>query len=323
MTTVNDLSLLLNGTPFQEFLQIDPRGMQLPSWIATSFGLKPAMDLWVPPHALPAFETAARRAGLVYYLDCYFDRHSDALLTRFSNPYFTTTRAALARGSKDSDEAHIFVASSQAALREIVCAGWYPLLVEGELVEKHLGDHVLFGRALGYPSCCISFFLQRNNWQTDNHYYASYRSSSQVRSWLANTLPRHSAFYLAPHIACSFSCAASQAYSAKLYGVITGQAPIYGAELRESLLKPMLCLSELKIYTFQGNLRGNRVSYTRVDPINPTPHTDDLYCLLSDGDECIVDSNIVKVLRRGRLAATYFARADRYGPEFPFLVECR
>jgi hypothetical protein len=316
-----DLEYLLRGTRFTPFLQIDARGVQLPSWIATVNGIKPAMDLWVPRNNMAAFEAVTREAGLLYHLDCYFDRHSE-VLKELSDECFTTTRAVLTQAPGRSAEAHVFVSRSERLLREAVATGWYPLVVNGTMVEKHLADNALFGRALGYPHCCITFFQKHNNWQADNHYYAAYRSSEDRPCWLANTLTRHTAFFLAPHIPCSFSCKSTASYAAELFSLIGKELPAYASEVQRTLRAPMLYLSELRIYAFEGKLQANKLSYSKVGPINPTRPTDDLYSLLMGGDECIVEANIVNILRRGRPAASYFARADRYGPEFPFLVQC-
>jgi hypothetical protein len=197
------------------------------------------------------------------------------------------------------------------------------LVVNGKLIDKHLPDHAFFGRALGYPPCCLAFFQLRNNWQEDNHYYASYRATLGQPCWLANGLPRHSACFLAPHIPCSFSCAATVSYSAALLRLIEDEASAYACEIRRRLTNPMLCLSELRLYEFEGVLRANRLSYRTVEPLNPTSQEDDVYRMLREGDECIIEANIVKILRGGQLNADYFARADKYGPEFPFFVQCR
>src|ERR1039457_6292546 len=114
------LQRLLRGTPLADFLEIDPRGLQLPTWLATARSIKPAMDLWVRRDAVPAFQALAERSGLLHHIDCYFDRYCEESLSKVPRECFTTTRAALTRHPSSSAEAHVFVARSEASLRDAV-----------------------------------------------------------------------------------------------------------------------------------------------------------------------------------------------------------
>lgn len=314
---------LLQNSAFEMFLQVCPTGAQLPSFIAVVRGLKPAMDMWVRRGTWEAFEHLVSRFGLQYHVDTYFDRHAEEMLKTLPPDSFTTTRATLSREFTDRAEAHVFVAKTQAPLTEAVAAGWYPLVIDGLVVEKHLADHEKFGEALGYPACCRKFFRRRNNWYYDNSYYAAYLNTTTVPQTLSNGLSRHTAFCLTPHLACSFACEASMAYGANLRDEISREAPAYAVEIDRRLATPMLCLSELHIYRFEGQMpSSNRIDYEFVEPVEPTTHTDPLYQMLARGDACIVDGNIVRVERRGYQIDAYAARADKHGPEFPFVIQC-
>jgi hypothetical protein len=318
-----DIATLLQDTAFDIFLQVCPTGAQLPSFIALVTRLKPAMDLWVRRGAWEAFEQIVSRFELLYHLDTYFDRHSEETLKALPLNSFTTTRATLSRDFTDQAEAHVFIAQTQSSLTEAAAAGWYPLVVDGLIVEKHLADHEKFGDALGYPRCCREFFHRRNNWYYDNSYYAAYVNTNAAPQSLSNGLLRHTAFCLTPQLPCSFACEASMVYGASLRDEINAEAPAYVAEIDRRLATPMLCLSELHIYRFEGQMpSGNRVDYEFVEPIEPTNHADPLYQMLMRGDACIVDGNVVRVERRGSQIDAYAARADKHGPELPFLIQC-
>jgi hypothetical protein len=321
--TIPDITALLEDTPFAMFLKVFPTGAQLPSFIAVARRLKPAMDMWVSRGAWEAFEKLVSSFELQYHIDTFFDRYSEEILKALPPNSFTTTRATLSRDFTDKAEAHVFIAKTQASLNAAVAAGWYPLVVDGIVVEKHLADHDKFGEALGYPACCREFFRQRNNWYYDNTYYAAYVNTSAPPQTLSNGLLRHTAFCLTPHLACSFACEASIAYGAILRDEINDEAPTYVAEIDRRLASPMLCLSELNIYRFAGTMPStNRVNYELVEPIEPTNHSDSLYEMLARGDACIVDGNVVRVERRGSQIDAYAARADKHGPEFPFVIQC-
>lgn len=317
------LDTLLASSRFANFLAVDPAGTQLPSFIAVVAGLKPAMDMWVTVAHWSAFERIAIMFGLHYYVDGYFDRYAEDELATLQDEMVTTTRAVRRLSPESRSEAHVFIAREKDALRTAVAAGWYPLVVNGRLVEKHLADHHAFGVALGYPSCCLAFFRQHNDWQIDNTFYAAYRNTTGTPSILANGLLRNTAYYYVPHLPCSFVCRSSMAYSAALRSVIAEEAPAYAAEIDRRLSSLLLCLSELRIYRFEGQqtLTG-MIEYRIVEPVNPTGYNDELYLMLLQGTRYELDGCIVRVYCGNRQIAVYQARTDRYGPEAPFTIQC-
>lgn len=317
------LGQLLGESDFADYVEVDPHGLQLPSFIATVIGLKPAMDLWVTAQGWPAFAGLAERFGLVYYVDHYLDRHAPELADRAVEPFITTTRAALSLNFTADNEAHVFVARSATALRAAVASGWYPLLVGRQLIEKPYPDHERFGLALGYPDCCRAFFRQHNNWQNDNTYYRAYRHTTDAPSALSNSLLRHTAYYLVPHLACSFACRPSIAYSQALLAFIAAESPLYAAEVLRQLRLPVLCLSERHIYLFDGYLDHNQVYYRGVAAVNPTKADDPFYRLLAMGNRCALDRNVVRVFQDEAQVAAFQCRGDQVGPQVPFLLHCR
>ena len=63
------------------------------------------------------------------------------------------------------------------------------------------------------------------------------------------------------------------------------------------------------------------MSYNAVERIYPSRNRDDVYDMLLVGDKCKLDVNIVRIFKNGREVHTYVARADRHGPEYPFLIQ--
>jgi hypothetical protein len=280
------------------------------------------MDLWVGSDGIAALESLALRYSLVWHVDTYFDRNDHKHLRAFPDDTFNTTRAAWTKSLSAGAEAHVFIARTQEALHDAVASGWYPLAVRGAIVEKSVADHHTFGKALGYPDCCVAFFGRRNQWTSDNTYYAAFKATSRFPIKLANTLPRHSAFSLAPQIACSFDCDASARYGRQLLDSLRDESPAYAAEIDRRLGTPMLCLSELRIFRFEGEVdASNSVTYSSLEPINPTRYDDPLLRLLTLGDRVILDRNVVRVSRAGTTVGSYYARGDKYGPECPFTIQ--
>ncbi|MER5362290.1 HEXXH motif-containing putative peptide modification protein [Streptomyces sp. NPDC002785] len=299
-------------------------GAQLPALIAVASGLKPAMDLWVPPDGWPALRALTETLGLVHHVDACFDRSSPQI-GQVPPGRLTTTRAAFAPDLRPGAEAHVFLARDQAALDRVVGSGWYPLIVDGKVIDKHRADHDTFGGALGYPACCQDFFRQRNNWNDDNTYYAALRNTRGRPSPLCNPHLRHTLYGLVPYMPCSYSCPATMTFAGRLHEVIRAELPCYAAAIEQAVAKPLLCVSELRMYGFEGESVHHddgtvTLTYSGVESLYPVEDSDPLWALLRAGDRCTVDGNIVHVCRADVYLAGYEARGDRHGPECPFVV---
>jgi hypothetical protein len=158
----------------------------------------------------------------------------------------------------------------------------------------------------------------------DNTPYAAYCNTGESANRLSNGLPRHTAFALISHIPCSFACPNSIKLAESLLDIIRAEAPLYAAEMLRRLSLPMLSLSEVRVFIFEGRtVDGRRIEYERVEPLNPTSQDDPLLRALQSSDACTLDRNILHIERRGVTIASYFARGDRYGPECPFILESR
>lgn len=312
---------LLRGSPLAVWLELEPQGTQLPVVCAVIGGAKPAADIWIARDKIGQFRLLAKQWGLSFHIDPYFDRFDERAI-RAANAQFGTTRAAIAKTNEGRSEAHIFIARAPLALSRAVAAGWYPLVIDNCVVEKSVADHIRFGRALGYPECCISFFRRRNHWWYDNTPYAAYRNTRGGANLMSNGLPRNTAFALIAHMPCSFSCSKSISRAQEVLDFIRLKAPSYAAQIVRRLRLPMLSLSELRLFAFNGTIvDSNRIEYESVEPLNPTTQEDPLLKIMRGGDACIVDGNIVRIEKHGVIAACYLARGDQYGPECPFILE--
>ncbi|GAA3647439.1 hypothetical protein GCM10022224_007850 [Nonomuraea antimicrobica] len=314
----------LRASPYWNFVAATLAGAQLPTLIAVAHGLKPAMDAWIPVDGWHPFLALVAELGLEYHVDACFDRFSPQLAQVPPN-MLTTTRAAFAPVLTEGTEAHVFLARDPAALDRVVAAGWYPLIVNGKVVNKHRADHDKFGDALGYPRCCQDFFRARNNWHDDNTYYAALRNTSGEPSALCNPFVRHRVHGLIAYMPCSYTCAATTRYAGRLRDVIRAELPGYAAEIERESAKPLLCVSELRMYGFTGETVTRSadtvtIAYDGVESLYPIEHTDPLAGLLASGNRCTLDGNILHVRRDDEYLDSYEARNDRHGPECPFVI---
>jgi hypothetical protein len=317
---IGNLSNYLVNSPFKKYLEIFPSGEQLPSFIATVKGLKPATDLWVDNKKWNLFCEMSKYFGLFYYVDAYFVQDAEAI-NKLPQHLFTTTKAVFSKEFSLQDSAHVFIAKSQESLVKAIASGWYPLVVNQRVIEKHLADHYTFGKALGYPQCCRDFFQKRNHWYFYNNHYETYRNTSDKPTYLSNGLLRLTPFFLISHIPCSFNCQASIEYAKANRILIKEESQEYLDEIERRLQTPILCLSELKIYRFEGKVISDTIiKYHSVEAIYPTSNDDLLYKMLVRGNNCIIDGNIIRIYQTSSQICAYLARGDKHEVEIPFLI---
>jgi hypothetical protein len=124
---------------------------------------------------------------------------------------------------------------------------------------------------------------------------------------------------------CSYTCPATKAYASALRGVIRAELPGYAQAIDQAAARPLLCVSEVRIYGFDGETVQRRkdtvsLTYAAVERLYPVEATDLLHELLAAGDRCVLDGNVITVYRNGSYLDAYQARGDRHGPECPFII---
>jgi HEXXH motif-containing protein len=314
----------LQASRYWSFVEATLGGGQLATLIAVANGLKPTMDVWIPPGGWPALRLLVAALGLKYHVDACFDRYSPQLAA-VPPDQLTTTRAAFTPVLSEGTEAHVFLARDRAALDRVVAAGWYPLIVNEKAVNKHRADHDKFGGALGYPICCQEFFRRRNNWNEDHTYYAALQNTSGEPSALCNPFTRHGPFGLVPYMPCSYTCPATMAFAGALRDLIRAELPAYAQAIERAAVRPLLCVSELRIYGFDGETVHRHqgtvtITYTAAERMYPIEATDPLHELLAAGDRCVLDGDIIAIYKDDSYLDGYQARGDRHGPECPFVI---
>jgi hypothetical protein len=314
------LSVAVGSSPFSSFLEYIPSGAQLTAFMSLVWGVKPAMDVWVPAEQSASFCDYAASLGVCTFVQGYLDRTAFRKLS-VPEDRFTTTHAVWHATPRPGTEAHIFLAKHRDALRAVIAAGWYPVIIDGYFVEKHYADHRGFGVALGYPDCCVQFFIERNNWHDDNTYYASAVRTKFTAAWYMNSFLRHTPYTLLSHMPCSAECVQTRESVVEIWQRLYAELPTYADLVRTSLSMPILCLNENRIFQFSADVSGYQsVDYQSVTPLSPTSPSDPLYRLLRGGDRCVVDRNIVRIFREGTQQVAVPTYTDQYGPECPFIM---
>jgi hypothetical protein len=301
---------------------------QLPTFLATAAGIKPAMDDWIPVQHLDEYVALACSSGLLIREDVMFEPLSEdenvAGIVGFDRLTTTYARGRTKQASQHSlaCEAHVFLSRNRALLEEVYESGCYPLIAGDRAVVPPAIGAKRFGASLGYPSCCIKFFDMENDWGNRNHYHAIWKNSVSNASFICNHLLKNIGFSYVPFMPCAFSCKSTQEYAIAVRSEILTQDPGYCEIMDTILRKPFFVCSENRVYVLDGECRStNEVCYSSVLYVGTEPRQDAYGSILGHGDELRIEENVVFVLRKGRLVSAFEVRQDSRPVERPFLVQ--
>lgn len=299
---------------------------QVTQFIAVVHGIKPSMDDWVPVDQLETYLHMLEHFGLHAEVDAYFVPIETKDLLGISGASTLNTTRARAFPVFDrpkQGEAHIFLSKEHSLLEQAVASGWYNLVVRDQVIHKPLIDHFRFGEALGYPECCVAFFFETNDWFSGNSYYQAFRATPTTPHYLCNSLPKRTPASYIVHIPHSFSCTASMRLAESIRDAIGAEDADFQRQVDNILNLPCLCLTELEMFIFDGELANEtELRYRSVNPLPPTTSEHPLYTILREGDQLVIDANLLHVYRSGKFVGVYEARGDALGPQVPFIITC-
>jgi hypothetical protein len=194
-------------------------GGLFPQFAALVAGFRPGMDVWVHAKSFDEFENLAINEGLCIDSDVAFGplspkEQADAIGAQ--NLTTTFAKAVPLEEAKDEDEIHVFLGKTESIVKNLRSSGWYPVVVNGRVMQKPFIDHLQFGRLLGYPQCCINHFERSNDWVRTNTYAVSFLHSEGRFDYRTNCFGKHRNFSLNFHMPCSFNCAETIQFSSRL-----------------------------------------------------------------------------------------------------------
>jgi len=217
---------------------------------------------------------------------------------------------------------HLFVGRERAAVKEAWRRGWYPVVINGQVVDKPLPDVIAFGSSLGYPACCIEAFSKHNDWRRSNAYEAASQRTRLNPSSLTNPLGRHTPWSYIFHLPCSFDCSDTKKYSKALRESLCKEQPDYAKQIESFNKLIFFVTNENRAYALQGQTSSpNRACYQGEFFLGGL-RTEDVYGqVLAKGNELCIRDNLVLVFRNGELQGIIETRSDCYGPEAPLLIQ--
>ncbi|MEA3464016.1 MAG: hypothetical protein U9R14_03005, partial [Patescibacteria group bacterium] len=123
----------------REFVSIKDSDRQLIMFMAVVFGIKPAMDDWIPKKKLARFTNLCRKYGLRIKPDVAFsDIDNLNIKTAVGGETLTTTIAIGARipQANPEDMVHVFISKSKDDLNKAFVNGWYPVMIKDRIAQK-------------------------------------------------------------------------------------------------------------------------------------------------------------------------------------------
>jgi hypothetical protein len=282
----------------RDLVEVRGSEQQLCQYVAVLSGIRRSLDDWIPINRFDAYKLFAARLGLVVEVDCLFKPITDDAPV-FGTNYMPTTRAAGAcyhHGVDDNPatSVHVVVSSRSDWAAEALGSSWYSVAVDGRIVRKPLVDHVRFGRALGYPECCIQFFIRNNDFPRLNTIAQAAHASTTIH-WEANCLAKHTPWMTIFHMPCSFDCGATRTYTAAVLSEVKRLDSDYTLKVESFLRQRFLLINEILCYALV-NTRASadgRLAYDHALYVGYGDNNDRYGRILAKGNELEIADGIL------------------------------
>jgi hypothetical protein len=308
----------------RRYVELKDSTGQLVQFFAMLSGLKPVLDDWIKVERLADFGSFARDLGLAWQIESRWDFLDDLKPLRgVIGGEFMNTTVAIGHASTSSagKVAHVVISREPELVARARASGWYELVVGRRRIGKPWIDHERYGELLGYPECCRRIFATHNDWNRDNTLYQAWARTQRVQP-LCNTLMKHAGLTFACHLPCSFDCQATTSAARAVRTSLGREAKDLQSLVDDLARRPYLVLSEWEAYGFEGSVDASgSVSYASVFEAPSNRPDRALLAKLEAGDSVRIVGDALQISRQGVVVATYATRAERFGPQVPFIVD--
>lgn len=308
----------------KEFFDLKRSSLQLVQIMAVIKGIKPLMDDWISVDRYDQYRRICRQYGLFVQPDAIFN------ITNISKKIIgkETLTTTVARGSyfktsvKGNGSVHVFISRSKKRLQEGFVNGWYPLIIDGRVVDRPLIDAFKFGYGLGYPFCCVNFFQKFNNWYKYSHLYEIYKNSKKgAYHCFCNSLAKDNTYSYIYHMPCSYACAKTISLAREIRRAISEEEPGFVKKIDAHLQLPFLVFYEKKIYAFEGFFKNKRIFYKKIYFLGQMSSRNLYESSLKRGDCVFVDDGSVIILKKGRLIKKIKPQDRAFEREQPYCIQ--
>lgn len=236
---------------------------QLPMFMAVVKGLKPLMDDWVAVERYQEFKQMCERYHLYVTPNCIFRYLPRSSIEKVEGKEILTTTKSQAipfDPTAESGVAHLYISSSKETIREAPKFGWYTMIVDDAVVPNPLMDNLRYGLLLGYPRCCVRFFV--NDRQGVNNVYEAYKNTHGELSFYCNPFTNDFRYFLIHHYPCSFRCSETMKQARELLKAIKEEEPEYAAKIEYHLKLPLLVFHIRDAIAFEGKMSNGEIQYS-------------------------------------------------------------
>jgi radical SAM superfamily enzyme YgiQ (UPF0313 family) len=294
-----------------------PSGLPLesvPEWLAVRAGIKPGMrtTIWgIEAKFLESLADEVRRAGMAMVV---------RLASHDGFRHLSPTERTQAVGHRPH---FLYIARNP---HEAEC-----------LASAERDGAACFGRALGYPECCIAWLTEQDSLthplrrSPNLPIQSASATASFCHAELNNLLwmlPEiNSCIYLISHYPCSYDCSSSLVQARRLFALLEKVSPDFSELLQRMLARPVLIWDDTKLppehwdenkgIVFDGRVEKNRILYKSYLSLR---RQRDFSALAVDwANELIVEPERVIARHDGRLAGCWFS--EQHG--LPYVLDFR
>jgi hypothetical protein len=243
---------------------VEMRGSsQLPMFMAVVKGVKPLMDDWVAVERYQDFKQMCERYHLYVTPNCIFrELPKSAIENAEGKEILTTTKSQATPFDPRAKEGvlHLYISSSKKIIEEAPKFGWYTMIVDDAVISNPLMDNLRYGLLLGYPKCCVSFFI--NDRQGVNQIYEAYKNTHGEPSFYCNPFLHDFHYFLTHNFPCSFRCKETTKQARNLLKAIREEEPEYAKKIEYHLKLPLLAFHIRDAIAFEGKMSNGEIRYS-------------------------------------------------------------
>ncbi len=236
---------------------------QLSMFIAVLDDVKPLMDEGVLQADLLRYRDMCDKYGLhMGHTNYKFITPSEEVLKRIEQREQLSTTRGICVPLDHSKEGivHVYISKSKKLVSAARKFNWYNLIVEGKQINNPMYDHKIYGKILGFPYCCIDFFIDRSP-RDYNLPVEIYKNTTEF-SFYCNNIPMDHTYFLIHHHPCSFNCKRTIELGKEVLKSVRKEDPNFARRIEHNLKLPLLLFKEKESIIFDGKLKGNEINYS-------------------------------------------------------------
>ncbi len=123
------------------------------------------------------------------------------------------------------------------------------------------------GILLGYPECCVEFFVKNRRLSNEERIVLALEKSRQPIKFHMNNLhfnPFYSFYRILDYFCCSYGCKESIKKTKKLFNILKKENRNEAKKIKEILQLPVLFLNRFNTFLFVGKFKKGVLKYNKI-----------------------------------------------------------